>query len=408
MGKFKNTLQNNQAPAVKINMRTSIVKKKRKKGKKSLSNIHNNNLKKQNVSNKIIKNTFINMQNNKKKSSKSNFKNKLGVKDTEELYIPTKYSKDNKKLEVFKKVQIKKRNKKQKQSSNLNHVNKDVTMVDNARKKNKKLQMPAKKSTKAEAQQIKPDEVLKLNKHKINIKQLEEMLASKSKSKQKVTQLTLRDRMMTQLRASRFRFINELLYTNNSSLSKRYFKEDPDSFLAYHAGYKQQLEQWAVNPLDVIISSIKKLPVDNVIADFGCGEARLATSVPHTVHSFDFIALNNKVKACDMAHTPLLMNSVHVVVFCLSLMGSNLNDYIMEANRVLKINGILKIAEVESRFENVNDFIKLLRGYGFKNTWKDLSHNLFYFMDFKKQEDITMKRKNLSPITLKSCLYKKR
>ncbi|XP_036138325.1 ribosomal RNA-processing protein 8 isoform X1 [Monomorium pharaonis] len=393
MGKFKNTLQNNQAPAVKINMRTSIVKKK---------------------------------------SSKSNFKNKLGVKDTEELYIPTKYSKDNKKLEVFKKVQIKKRNKKQKQSSNLNHVNKDVTMVDNARKKNKKLQMPAKNldiehkkkkikklekinekklkqmSTKAEAQQIKPDEVLKLNKHKINIKQLEEMLASKSKSKQKVTQLTLRDRMMTQLRASRFRFINELLYTNNSSLSKRYFKEDPDSFLAYHAGYKQQLEQWAVNPLDVIISSIKKLPVDNVIADFGCGEARLATSVPHTVHSFDFIALNNKVKACDMAHTPLLMNSVHVVVFCLSLMGSNLNDYIMEANRVLKINGILKIAEVESRFENVNDFIKLLRGYGFKNTWKDLSHNLFYFMDFKKQEDITMKRKNLSPITLKSCLYKKR
>lgn len=77
-------------------------------------------------------------------------------------------------------------------------------------------------------------------------------------------------------------------------------------------------------------------PTDNVIADFGCGEALLAASVPHKVHSFDFIAVNDTVKACDMAHTPLLANSVHVVVFCLSLMGSNLSDYIIEANRVLK------------------------------------------------------------------------
>lgn len=468
MGKFKKTLQNKQVPAVK-NTKTSIAKKQRRKiedkkddgrkkdDKKSLNNTHKNNLKKLNASNKIAKTICTNMQNSNKKKPLG-FKNKL-VKDTERLNVPTKYSKDNKNTsEAFQKVQIKKRNrkrkrnknldqgnksaiiiedareknKKRKQNVNLDYINKSATTVDDAKKKNKTLQMPAKNldlehrkekikkfekvnekrlkqmSAKTEAQQIKPDEVLKLNKHKINIKHLAEMLANKSKPKQKVTQLSLRDRMMTQLRASRFRFINETLYSNASSQSKHYFKEDPDSFLAYHAGYKQQLEQWAVNPLDVIIASIKKLPKDNVIADFGCGEARLAASVPHMVHSFDFIALNDKVKACDMAHTPLLMNSVHVVVFCLSLMGSNLNDYIIEANRVLKNNGILKIAEVESRFEDVNNFIRLLRSYGFKNTWKDLSHNLFYFMDFKKEEDISMKRKNLSPITLKSCLYKKR
>lgn len=115
-------------------------------------------------------------------------------------------------------------------------------------------------STKAEVQQMTPDKVLKFNKHKIKIKRLEEMLASKSQTtKQKLPQLTLRDRMIMQLRASRFRFINEILYSNDSSQSKHYFKEDPDAFMAYHAGYKQQLEQWAVNPLDVIISSIKKL-----------------------------------------------------------------------------------------------------------------------------------------------------
>ncbi|KMQ98106.1 ribosomal rna-processing protein 8-like protein [Lasius niger] len=256
--------------------------------------------------------------------------------------------------------------------------------------------------------QVESEKILKLNKHKIKLKRLEKILADKPKAKEVVQPLTLRDRMMAQLRASRFRFINETLYNNESSQSKRYFKEDPDAFKAYHDGYKQQLERWPINPLDIIISSIKKMPVDNVIADFGCGEALLAASIPHKVHSFDFIALNDRVKACDMAHTPLLMNSVQVVVFCLSLMGSNLTDYIIEANRVLKNNGTLKIAEVESRFEDVTNFIKLLTDYGFKNTWKDLSHDLFYFMDFKKEGDINMKKKSLPSIILKPCLYKKR
>lgn len=71
-------------------------------------------------------------------------------------------------------------------------------------------------------------------------------------------------------------------------------------------------------------------------------------------------------------------------------------------------SGILKIAEIESRFDYIEDFIKLLNDYGFVNTWKDLSQNLFYFLDFKKVKDITTNRSKLPMITLKSCLYKKR
>ncbi|KYQ60370.1 Ribosomal RNA-processing protein 8 [Trachymyrmex zeteki] len=399
-----------------------------------------NNIKKLSISNEITKDIFTNMQKSKKKKLRDLKKNKLDAKYIENANAPTNYPKDDKKtiskVQNNSNIKIKcEKNKKRKQDMNLNPTNKndvrineddeDDSSEDNGSKSIKKKEEKLKKlqmemSTKVETQQIQSD-ILKLNKHKINIKYLKKMLENKLQVT-KVTQstlrdkkLTLRDRMQMQLKASRFRFINETLYNNDSSQSKHYFQKEPDSFMAYHAGYKQQIEQWPINPLDVIISSIKKLyclnncrPTDNAIADFGCGEARLAASVPHTVHSFDFIALNDKVKACDMIHTPLLMNSVHVVVFCLSLMGSNLNDYIIEANRVLKNNGILKIAEVESRFEDVKDFIRLLRHYGFKNTWKDLSHNLFYFMDFKKDEDISMKRKNLPPITLKSCAYKKR
>ncbi|XP_047356179.1 ribosomal RNA-processing protein 8 isoform X2 [Vespa velutina] len=247
---------------------------------------------------------------------------------------------------------------------------------------------------------------------KVNIQLLREMLATKEKSEKKPKKiketLPLRERMMMKLKASRFRYLNETLYNNTSTQSKKYFKEDPDSFIAYHDGYKQQVAQWPLNPLDVIIASIKNMPNDYIIADFGCGEAMLAASIQQKTHSFDLISVNEKVQACDMSHTPLLTNSVHIVVFCLSLMGTNLGDYILEANRVLKKDGILKIAEIESRFDHIEDFIKLLNDYGFMNTWKDLSQNLFYFLDFKKIKDITTNKNKLPMITLKSCLYKKR
>ena len=75
----------------------------------------------------------------------------------------------------------------------------------------------------------------------------------------------------------------------------------------------------------------------------------------------------------------------------------------------LNFSGILKIAEVESRFDKIETFIQLINKYGFINTWTDLSHNLFYFMDFKKSKDVFKKdAKKLPPLTLKPCFYKKR
>lgn len=69
--------------------------------------------------------------------------------------------------------------------------------------------------------------------------------------------------------------------------------------------------------------------------------------------------------------------------------------------------GTLKVAEVESRFESVDGFIKDLASFGFIKTLKDLSHNLFYFLNFKKQSNV-MKKRNLPNLTLNPCLYKKR
>jgi hypothetical protein len=50
-----------------------------------------------------------------------------------------------------------------------------------------------------------------------------------------------------------------------------------------------------------------------VIADFGCGEAKIAHTICNEVHSFDFVAANDKVIACDMACVPLGAKAVDVV-----------------------------------------------------------------------------------------------
>ncbi|PNF14020.1 hypothetical protein B7P43_G03581 [Cryptotermes secundus] len=206
-----------------------------------------------------------------------------------------------------------------------------------------------------------------------------------------------------------FRYLNEQLYKSSGKDAKEYFEAEPEAFTAYHEGYQQQVRQWPINPLDIIITALKKKSSGLVVADFGCGDAHLAQSIPNKVHSFDLVARSKEVTACNMAHTPLSNASVDVAVFCLSLMGTNLSGYLTEANRVLREGGLLMIAEVESRFEDVRVFIQNLEKFGFVNTLKDLSHNLFYFMDFKKEKCISKKmKKKLPEITLKPCLYKKR
>ncbi|XP_075222945.1 ribosomal RNA-processing protein 8 isoform X1 [Lycorma delicatula] len=238
-------------------------------------------------------------------------------------------------------------------------------------------------------------------------------LISKTKLKHRSQNLSLRERMLEKLKAAKFRFLNEQLYTSDGNDMQLLFKKDLKTYVDYHEGFRQQVAQWPINPVDIIIKTLmKKLKSSKLtIADFGCGEAKISASLEGLakVYSFDLIALNNRVTQCDMSHTQLQSSSVDIAVFCLSLMGTNLSGYIMEANRVLKDGGLLKIAEVESRFQNVDDFVRTIERFGFKSTSYDSSHQLFYFFNFKKISNVNKKRKNKLPeLNLKPCLYKKR
>ena len=79
-----------------------------------------------------------------------------------------------------------------------------------------------------------------------------------------------------------------------------------------------------------------------------------------------------------------------------------------KANRVLKMGGVLKVAEVESRFEGatgVQDFIDFVEKMGFGLKWKDLNKEYFNLFDFKKNKN---NKKKAPEFELKPCIYKKR
>uniref|UniRef100_A0A8B9FXG2 Ribosomal RNA-processing protein 8 n=1 Tax=Amazona collaria TaxID=241587 RepID=A0A8B9FXG2_9PSIT len=70
------------------------------------------------------------------------------------------------------------------------------------------------------------------------------------------------------------------------------------------------------------------------------------------------------------AAVPLADESVDVAVFCLALMGTNLQEILEEANRVLKLGGTLMVAEVASRFEDMRAFMSAMAQLGFKSVSK--------------------------------------
>ena len=59
----------------------------------------------------------------------------------------------------------------------------------------------------------------------------------------------------TRLKSSRFRFLNEKLYTQTGSESLKMFKGDDGvcTFKAYHEGFAEQVKRWPIDPLDLII-----------------------------------------------------------------------------------------------------------------------------------------------------------
>jgi hypothetical protein len=150
-----------------------------------------------------------------------------------------------------------------------------------------------------------------------------------------------------------FSVMNQRFNSSKSTTMHDRLVADPEEFYLYHSLYREARETWSEVPYQVIAEQLNKRP-DWVIGDFGCGEALLSKSLRNKVYSFDHVAINPSVIACDMAHTGLGAEILDVAVFSLSLMGVNWKDYLKEAFRLLKNGSLLKVSEPASSWAEHN------------------------------------------------------
>ena len=199
----------------------------------------------------------------------------------------------------------------------------------------------------------------------------------------------LQQAMRQKLVSSRFRHLNETLYTTPSEKAMELFTSSPELFDEYHAGFSQQVkESWPSNPVDGYVQAIRKRggisppkkggkPYKNnsqpqalprrpnggcTIADLGCGDGQLAASLTPSAKklnlkllSYDLHAQNTHVTKADISNLPVDDGSVDLAIFCLSLMGTNWVSFVEEAWRVLRSDGKGEcwVSEVKSRFGKV-------------------------------------------------------
>lgn len=210
----------------------------------------------------------------------------------------------------------------------------------------------------------------------------------------KMTAMQLK--MAQKLVSSRFRHLNELLYTEPSAKAFDILEKDPEMFTQYHEGFRRQVSVWPENPVDGYLEDIKRrgqikgpqkgkssggggrgynsnssatnfatepLPRTTgtcTIADLGCGDAKLAAELKSKkkalrldILSYDLQSPSPHVTRADIANLPLADGSVNVAIFCLALMGTNWLDFVEEAYRVLHWKGELWVAEIKSRLGHV-------------------------------------------------------
>jgi superfamily II DNA or RNA helicase len=163
-----------------------------------------------------------------------------------------------------------------------------------------------------------------------------------------------------------FSRMNNRWYAAGSESTHARLASNPEEWAHYHTMYRQLRESWPVVPYKEEIRWLSERE-GLVVGDFGCGEALIAEAAKdrHQVHSFDHVAVNDSVVACDIAHVPLDEGTLDVAIFCLSLMGANFTDYVREAHRCLRLDGWLHIWEPASYFHDVLKFCSRLGRLGF-------------------------------------------
>lgn len=220
----------------------------------------------------------------------------------------------------------------------------------------------------------------------------------------------LQQRMAAKLTSARFRHLNQTLYTSPSNQAMQLFTESPQAYSSYHTGFRAQVAVWPQNPVEGFIEDIKtrasvsipsqkkmwrdqkrvKKPKaasigtvsangDSIkgveplprsrhnictIADLGCGDATLASSLEFVKMSLNLNILSFDLAKGDTPNAQLITvadisnlqaagvkdGTIDIAICCLSLMGTNWVEAVGECARAVRGGGEFWVAEIKSRF----------------------------------------------------------
>lgn len=97
------------------------------------------------------------------------------------------------------------------------------------------------------------------NKEKVKAKQSEHVQLHRSMNVKSALGSANRmiDQLQSKMKGSKFRWINEQLYTQSGNASLEMVQKDSSLFDIYHQGFREQVTRWPLVPVDVFIKMLK-------------------------------------------------------------------------------------------------------------------------------------------------------
>ena len=152
-------------------------------------------------------------------------------------------------------------------------------------------------------------------------------------------------------------FHNKFCKMRSDNLAQ-HFQQNPSDFAEYHRVRDECFQTFEPEdiPCNRIISELTKFKTKKAkhVIDMGCGTAKIAEYFKEDARfkftNYDHVTINDTVQVCDISKMPLEDDSVDICIMSLALWGSNCEEYIQEALRVLDSQGTLYIIDSTKRW----------------------------------------------------------
>jgi hypothetical protein len=150
------------------------------------------------------------------------------------------------------------------------------------------------------------------------------------------------------------------------------FKSTPQVWHAYHKTSEtneQSFDNDAI-PRNRIIQELQNIKNNSknpkMVVDMGCGKAHISRYFKNDkrfeFRNYDHVSCSEDVVSCDISSIGLDDNSVDYCILSLAMWGSNCQEYIIEAYRMLVTGGRLYIIEPTKRWSETTPDGKVIEG----------------------------------------------